>query len=110
MSAVGAAAHQAGIRVTYEWYCPQCGKQDTVDRILPNRFHTCPRLRMMATPMLRKGVAGKIELLEREDYVNGELVQHDPERGRPVMSMVTTRDDGQDVRVYAPTARTRADQ
>jgi hypothetical protein len=56
------------------------------------------------TPMLAKGVAGKIEIREREDYVGDELVQRDPELGRPVMSMVTTRDEGTDARIFVPTA------
>jgi hypothetical protein len=105
VSNAGASAHQPSIRISYDWYCPQCGAEASVDRIVPNRFHPCPRLRGLETPMLRKGTAGEIRIVEREDYVGDELVQLDPERGRPVMAMVTTRDDGQDVRVYAPTAR-----
>jgi hypothetical protein len=54
--------------------------------------------------MLQKGVAGKVELKEREDYVGAEKVQLDPELGRPVMSLVTTRDEGQDTMVFAPVA------
>ena len=45
----------------------------------------------------------KVEAREREDYVGHELVQTD-EAGRSVMSVVTTRDDGQDAIVFAPTA------
>jgi hypothetical protein len=88
-----------------EWYCPQCGATDQTRQAGPHqRWHTCPRLRMMSTPMLQKGTAGKIEAHDRDDYVNGELVQTDPE-GRPIMSLVTTRDNGQDCVVFAPTAR-----
>ena len=53
--------------------------------------------------MVPAGTNCKIEAVEREDYVNGEQIQTDGE-GRPVMSVVTTRDDGQDCTVYAPTA------
>ena len=69
-----------------------------------SRFHICPALRGLTAPMVPQGTNAKVELREREDYVNGENVQLDPEKGRPVMSVVTTRDDGQDVAVFAPTA------
>jgi hypothetical protein len=46
----------------------------------------------------------KVEAVVREDYVNGEDVVLDS-NGRPIMSIVTTRDDGSnDVAVFAPTA------
>ena len=47
-------------------------------------------------------------LREREDYVGKEQEQLDPERGRPVMSIVTERGDGSnDVMVFAPAATAR---
>lgn len=92
-----------------EWYCPNCGLEDVTVEARPHtRFHPCPKLRGLAAPMIAKGTAAKVELREREDYVNGDLVQLDPEQGRPVMSVVTTRDDGNDVIVFAPTATGRA--
>ena len=92
------------------WYCPSCGLTDqTNDPRIAVPLHPCPKLRGLMTPMLEQGTAGKIELHEREDYVGDELVQLDPERGRPVMSMVTVRDDGQDARIYVPTATARSD-
>jgi len=99
-----ASAHNAGVTVAYSWYCPECGIEATVDQWQPNRFHTCPKLRMLTAPLLRKGVAGRLTLNEREDYVGKETVRLDPERGRPVMNIVTTRDNGQDTVVFAPTA------
>jgi hypothetical protein len=57
--------------------------------------------------MVLAGVKAKLTLNEREDYIGGELVQLDPERRRPVMSVVTTRDTGQDTLVFAPTASAR---
>lgn len=99
-----ASAHHAGVRITYAWYCPECRLEAVVETWQPNRFHTCPKLRNLTAPMLRKGVAGKLTLHEREDYVGKEHVQLDPERGRPIMSIVTTRDNGQDTAVFAPTA------
>ena len=58
---------------------------------------------MLIAPMLEVGIAAKVERREREDYVGKELVRKDAE-GRPVMSVVTTRDEGQDTMVFAPTA------
>jgi hypothetical protein len=59
--------------------------------------------------MLPAGTKAKVELREREDYVGREKVALDPERGRPVQSVVTTRDDGQDTAVFAPTATLSGD-
>jgi hypothetical protein len=53
--------------------------------------------------MVPAGTSCKVEAVERGDYVGRETVQTDGE-GRPVQSVVTTRDDGQDCTVYAPTA------
>lgn len=94
--------------VTRQWYCPNCGVQDVTHEARPHtRFHACHRLRGLTAPLLPVGTAAKVELREREDYVAGEAVQLDPERGRPVMSVVTTRDDGQDVIVFPPTVTAR---
>ena len=93
-----------------DWYCPQCGKTDQTNEARPHsRFHICPKLRYLSTPLVRAGTKARVVLHEREDYVNGESVQLDPERGRPVMSLVTERADGSnDVRVFAPTASSTA--
>ena len=96
---------------TYQdWHCPACKKTDRapvqnyVHGERASRFHVCPKLRFLVAPMLPSTLKAKMEVREREDYINGDLVQLDPERGRPVMSMITTRDKGTDTRVYAPTA------
>jgi hypothetical protein len=90
------------------WYCPNCPKTDVTREPRPHtRFHRCPGLRGLTAPLLQVGVKAKVEAHEREDYVGSEQVQLDPERGRPVMSVVTTRDEGQDVVVFAPTATAR---
>lgn len=87
-----------------EWSCPNC----IVKAFLPppkpgqTHLHTCPGLHGLTAPLLPPGVRAKVEIREREDYVGQETVRlHE---GRPVMSVVTTRDDGQDVIVFAPTA------
>ncbi len=89
-----------------EWYCPNCGKRAYLPAPKPKQthMHTCPRLRYLSAPMLPPNTAGKVEIIERGDYVGREAVQLDPERGRPVQSIVTTRDKGQDTVIFAPAA------
>jgi hypothetical protein len=60
----------------------------------------------LTTPFVPAGTRCKVESRDREDYVGREQVQTDGE-GRPVMAVVTTRDDGQDCTVYAPAATAR---
>lgn len=85
-----------------KWACPNCTEYAvTVGQA--NRFHNCRALAGLAVPMVPAGTRCKVEMREREDYVGTEDVQYDG-NGRPVMSVVTTRDDGQDCAVYAPTA------
>lgn len=86
-----------------DWYCPECGLTERT-KPLPNRWHQCARLHGLTAPLVRKGIAAKLEARLREDYVGGELVQTAPEDGRPYMSIVTTRDEGTDAVVFAPTA------
>ena len=90
-----------------EWYCPNCGLSDRTMEPKPHtRFHTCPKLHGLTAPMLEASVKAKVEAIDRPDYVRGELVQKD-DRGRPVMSVLTTRDNGTDAIVFAPTAVAR---
>jgi len=85
-----------------DWECPACGLTERTGN-LPNRFHPCPKMRGLTTPLVRAGVKAKLEMREREDYIGDELVDS------PVMSIVTTRDNGQDVTVFAPTATAKVD-
>lgn len=87
------------------WDCPNCDHTDVTRETQPHtRFHNCPGLAGLSAPMVPAGTRCKVEAVERGDYVRGEIVQTDG-NGRPVMSVVTTRDDGNDVAVYAPTAQ-----
>lgn len=87
------------------WACPNCDTTDVTHEAGPHtRFHPCPGLAGLTAPMVRDGARCKVEAVLRGDYVRGELVQTDG-NGRPVMSVVTTRDDGTDAAVYAPTAQ-----
>lgn len=56
--------------------------------------------------MIPVGTRCKVEAVDREDYVGQEDVQTDS-NGRPVMAIRTTRDNGIDCAVLAPTATQR---
>ncbi len=93
-----------------DWYCPACGQTARLPMTKPKQthMHTCPKLRYLSAPMLPSTTAAKVEIVERGDYVGKETVQLDPDRGRPVQSIVTTRDNGQDAIIFAPVAAARA--
>jgi len=92
------------------WSCPNCDLTEVTHEAEPHsRFHACRGLRGLTAPMVPDGTRCKVEAVEREDYVGKEMVQTDGE-GRPVMSVVTTRDNGQDCTVYAPCATARAER
>jgi hypothetical protein len=87
------------------WVCPNCTFTDVTHEADPHtRFHTCGGLKGLTAPMLQEGTAGHVFAVEREDYVGRELVTYDGD-DRPIMSVITTRDDGQDCAVMAPCAR-----
>jgi hypothetical protein len=89
----------------HRWTCPNCDLEQVTHETRPHtRFHACAGLRGgLTAPMVPAGTRCKVEAVERADYVGSELVQLDP-TGRPVMAVVTTRDDGMDCAVFAPTA------
>lgn len=91
------------------WECPACGLRDVTRGFVGNRMHNCSRVGGMTVPLVPEGTRAKITAVEREDYIGEDAghVQLD-ENGRPVMAVVTTRDDGQDCTVYAPAASGRA--
>lgn len=94
------------IESVHRWYCPNCGKEDTTQEKRPHtRMHTCPRLGFLTAPMLPAGTQAKVFAVEREDYLGADAgkVRLDS-NGRPVMSIVTVRDNGQDAVVFAPLA------
>ncbi|MBE0636637.1 hypothetical protein IH601_11630 [Candidatus Bipolaricaulota bacterium] len=94
----------AMIDVIQRWYCPNCHKEDVTKEARPHtRMHICPKLRGLTAPMIPAGSRAKVVAHGREDYVGNEIVQKDPQ-GRPIMSIETVRDDGNDIRVFAPTA------
>jgi hypothetical protein len=96
------------LTINRRWACPNCSQTAVTHEPRPHsQFHTCPGLRGIVAPMVPEGVKAKVVAHDREDYVGKDKVQTD-ENGRPIMSVVTTRDDGEDCVVYAPTAVMRA--
>lgn len=87
------------------WACPNCPATDVTHEAEPHtRFHNCPGLAGLTAPMIQDGIRCKVEAVVREDYIGAEDVQYD-DSGRPISAVVTTRDDGNDVAVLAPTAQ-----
>jgi hypothetical protein len=92
------------------WHCPSCDVTDVTRQFgVHSRMHTCAGLKGLTAPLLEEGVSAKHTAVERGDYTNGDLVQTD-ENGRVVMSVTTTRDDGEDCTVYAPAASASIEQ
>jgi hypothetical protein len=86
------------------WECPNCDATRVTREQRPHTpFHPCRGLRGLTAPFVAAGTRCKVESVERGDWVGREQVQVDGE-GRPVMAVVTTRDDGQDCAVLAPVA------
>jgi predicted RNA-binding Zn-ribbon protein involved in translation (DUF1610 family) len=108
-AAEGTQVTDLTIATVHEWYCPNCGKRDQSREVKPHsRFHTCPKLHGLTAPFVKAGTHAEVKALIREDYVNGETVQFD-DRRKPVMSIITTRDNGQDVAILAPAATAKGD-
>lgn len=92
------------VQPIHHWYCPNCRLEDVTHEPRPHtRFHICKGLYGLTAPMIPTGTKARVFAVEREDYVGKEHVQLDG-RGRPVMSVVTVREDGQDCIAFAPTA------
>jgi hypothetical protein len=94
----------------HRWECPSCDLTDvTREARVHQRMHSCRGVAGLTVPMVPAGTRAEHRLAEREDYIGKEQVQYAPATGRPAMSVTTTRDDGEDCTVYAPTARAEVD-
>lgn len=90
------------------WECPNCPARDTTrEAQIHTRFHSCSGLAGLTAPMVPEGIRVKVTAREREDYIGAEDVQYNA-NGRPVAQVITERDHGTDVIVFAPTAHSRA--
>ena len=89
----------------HHWVCPNCTLvYVTHDAEVHTPFHPCRGLNGLMSPFVPDKTNCKIEVVEREDYVGNEIVTKDG-AGRPIMAVVTTRDDGEDRAIMAPTAQ-----
>jgi len=86
---------------TRHWYCPNCLVTSVTHEAQPHtRYHICAGLNGLTAPMIAVGTRAKVTAVDREDYIGNEQV------GR-TMAVVTERDNGQDVAVFAPLAKGR---
>ena len=85
--------------------CPNCDLKMLVKGTdgLQTVMHPCRGLKGLQAPMVPEGTRCEVKAVEREDYVGKEAVTYDGEH-RPIMRVETTRDDGNDVAVFAPCA------
>lgn len=87
------------------WECPNCDQTYLAPASKTGiPYHPCRGLAGLSAPFVRAGTSAKVERVERGDYVRNDLVQVDA-NNRPVMAIQTTRDDGTDCAVLAPTAQ-----
>lgn len=89
------------------WSCPNCPTEDVTRDPRAQPFHRCPGLAGLTAPLVLAGTRCKVTAHERDDYIGRDLVQL--YEGRPIAQVRTTRDDGQDCVIFAPTARTIAE-
>lgn len=93
------------------WQCPTCGLQHVTREARPHTpMHPCKGMSGFLAPFVEvHGIElskkdGVHRIVDREDYINGELVRTDAD-GRPVMAIDTVRPDGShDRHAYVATA------
>lgn len=86
------------------WECPNCSATHVTREPRPHTpFHPCRGMWGLTAPFVPAGTRAAVTPNRREDYL-GSDVPHVDGDGRPVMSLTTTRDDGQDCALLAPTA------
>lgn len=93
------------------WECPNCDIVDRTTDPRANPFHRCPGLAGLTAPLVQTGTRCKVTAHEREDFIGHELVQlHQVDgKNRPIAQIRTTRDEGEDCVILAPTARIAAE-
>lgn len=92
------------LRPEQRWECPNCDQKSVTHESRPHtQMHTCPGLKHLSAPMVPAGQRCKVVAREREDYVGKEDLTYN-EENRPIMAVETTRDEGNDVAVFAPCA------
>lgn len=87
------------------WVCPNgCPAYSITERAdVHQQMHVCQALHGLMAPLIEEGQRVKVEAVEREDFIAGEVVTKD-ENGRPIMAVHTTREEGEDRLIFAPAA------
>jgi hypothetical protein len=90
------------------WACPLCKVTAVTYEARPHTsMHTCAGLHGLTAPLIPVGTKAKLTAVEREDYIGNDTVTRD-DNGRPVMAVITERNDGQDATVFAPLVKMRS--
>ena len=91
---------------TILWECPDCIHQHRTTEHRPHLpIHPCKGNHGLSVPMVKAGTRSRHVLVEREDYISGEVgIQSDGD-GRAIMAVRTERLDGShDQTAYPGTA------
>jgi hypothetical protein len=101
------AAFNAGIVIDAQrrWQCNTCGRLHVTQAStegVQTPLHQCAALAGTWVPFVPAGSGAVIRVEERQDYIGKDTVFHDT-NGRPIMSVYTMREDGEDCHILAPT-------
>jgi len=101
------AAFNAGIVIDVDrlWQCNSCGRQHITKASrdgVQTPLHQCVGLAGTWVPFVPAHSDAIIRVEERQDYIGNDMVFHDA-NGRPIMSVYTMREDGEDCHILAPT-------
>lgn len=100
------AAFNAGIVIDMDrrWQCNSCGRLHVTKSSteVQTPMHQCAAMAGTWVPFVPAGTDAVIRVEERQDYIGKDTVFFDT-NGRPIMSVYTTREDGEDCHILAPT-------
>lgn len=101
------AAFNAGIAIDMDrqWQCNSCGRQHVTKASREGvqvPLHQCAGLAGTWVPFVPAKSTAVLRLQEREDYIGKDTPFTDI-NGRPIQSVYTVREDGEDCHILAPT-------
>jgi hypothetical protein len=94
------------LTVWQDWECPNCHRSERTGGLPPNasRFHPCPSLHGLISPLVRAGTDCKVVAHQRADYL-GKEHQRAGDDGKPYMAVETVHADGRnDIAVFPGSA------
>lgn len=100
-------AFNAGIAIDMDrrWQCNSCGRLHVTQASnegVQTPMHQCAALAGTWVPFVPGNTDGVLRLEVRQDYVGKDTPFVDA-NGRPIMSVYTMREDGEDCHILAPT-------